>query len=141
MKNCLLLFATCLALFSCSSDTKKQEKISQTISKIDTIEVNYPWTPKSKEEDVIMCYFDEFGQYSLQFGINKIPNNIFLKNNYVYAVALLPVINFNQNLSNVILHQTSLLIPRCSLLSPHPLHQGIRNDFMSHQVRMIIIQS
>ena len=96
MKNCLLLFATCLALFSCSSDSKKQEKIPQTIPKIDTIEVIYPWTPKTKEDDVVMCYFDEFGQYSLQPGTNKIPNNVFLENNYVYAMALFPVINFNQ---------------------------------------------
>ena len=99
MKNCLLLPAYLLLflLFSnCNSDSTKKGEIAQNVAQIDSIEVNYPWThnPKNEEDNLSICYFDEFGQYFFVTGTNKIPNNVFLKNAHVYSQAYFPIINF-----------------------------------------------
>ena len=86
----LLLF---LFLSNCTSDSTKKDEVAQNVAHVDSIEVTYLWTPKSKEEDVIMSYLDEFGQYFLQPGTNKIPNNVFLENSWFNARAIFPIID------------------------------------------------
>ena len=99
MKNFQLLPAYLLFFLffsNCTSDSTKKVETTQNVAQIDRIEVNYPWTPDPKNEadGVFVCYFDEFGQYLLNPGINKIPNNVFLKNAHVYSQAFFPIIDF-----------------------------------------------
>lgn len=66
MKKFLLL-PTCLLHFlflsNCTSDSTKKDKTTQNVTQIDSISVNYPWTPdpKNEEDDIIIYYSDEFG--------------------------------------------------------------------------------
>lgn len=97
MKN-LLFLSACFAilLFSkCSSDTKKKEEIAESVPQIDSIEVNYPWTPDPKNQDEYIFVYgsDEFGEYPFVPGINKIPNNVFLRNSNWNSGAIYPIIN------------------------------------------------
>jgi thiol-disulfide isomerase/thioredoxin len=81
---------------NCTSDPTQKGETTQNVAQIDSIEVNYPWTPDPKNEadGLFVCYFDEFGQYFLNPGINKIPNNVFLRNAHWKSSAFLPIINF-----------------------------------------------
>jgi thiol-disulfide isomerase/thioredoxin len=99
MKNSLLLPAYLLLFLffsNCTSDSTKKSETPQNVVQIDSIEVNYPWTPdpNNEEDGVFVCYFDEFGQYLLNPGINKIPNNVFLRNAHWKSSASLPIIDF-----------------------------------------------
>jgi thiol-disulfide isomerase/thioredoxin len=97
MKNSLLLPACLLFIFfsKCSSDSKKKEEIAQSVPPIDSIEVTYPWTPDpTNEADGIFIYgSDEFGEYPFVPGINKIPNNVFLRNSNWHSGTIYPIIN------------------------------------------------
>ena len=81
---------------NCTSDSPKKVATVQNVTQIDSIEINYPWTPNPKnvKDGIFVCYFDEFGQYLLNPSINKIPNNVFLKNAHVYSQAFFPIIDF-----------------------------------------------
>ena len=99
MRNLFLLPAyLLLSLFfsNCTSDSSKKGEVAQKVAQIDSIEVSYPWTPDPKNEadGLFVCYFDEFGQYFLNPGTNKIPNNVFLRNAHWKSSAFLPIINF-----------------------------------------------
>lgn len=99
MKNFLLLPTFLLLFFffsKCTSDSTKKVETSQNVAQIDSIEVNYPWTPDPKSEisEISMCYHDEFGQYSFSTGNSKIPNNVFLRNANIESEAFYPIINF-----------------------------------------------
>lgn len=98
MKNSLLLPAYLLIslLFSnCNSDSTKKGEIAQNVAQIDSIEVNYPWTPDPKNEtdDIFIYGSDEFGEYPFVPGINKIPNNVFLRNSNWNSGAIFPIVN------------------------------------------------
>jgi thiol-disulfide isomerase/thioredoxin len=98
MKNFLLLPAYLLFFLffsNCTSDSAKKVGTTQNIAQIDSIEVNYPWTPdpKSDMNTVLIRITDEFGEYDLVPGINKIPNVEFLRNSYIFSQSIFPLIN------------------------------------------------
>ncbi|MDZ7900259.1 MAG: TlpA disulfide reductase family protein [Arcicella sp.] len=98
MKNLFLLSAY-LLLFSffsnCTSDSTKKGETTQNVAQVDSIEVNYPWTPDPKNEadDIIIYGSDEFGEYPFVPGINKISNNVFLRNISWHSGAIYPIID------------------------------------------------
>ena len=96
MKTSLLLPAYLLLflfLSNCISDSTKKDETTQNVAHIDSIEVTYPWTPKSKIDDVSILISDEFGEYTFVPGINKIPNNVFLNNSYVLSQSVFPILH------------------------------------------------
>lgn len=98
MKKSILLPAY-LQLFlffsNCTSDSIKKSETIKNVAQIDSIEVNYPWTPDPKNQaDGIFIYgSDEFGEYPFVPGINKIPNNVFIRNSNWHSGAIYPIIN------------------------------------------------
>jgi thiol-disulfide isomerase/thioredoxin len=89
----LLLF---LFFSNCTSDLAKKVETTQNVAQIDSIEVNYPWTPDPKNEaDGIFIYgSDELtGEYPFVPGNNKIPNSVFLRNTNWNSGAIFPIIN------------------------------------------------
>jgi thiol-disulfide isomerase/thioredoxin len=101
MKNSLLSPAYLLLFLffsNCTSDSTKKVETTQNVAQIDSIEVNYPWTPDPKSDlnEVLIRATDEFGEYQLVSGNNKIPNNVFLENSYVFSQAIFPIINCQQ---------------------------------------------
>jgi thiol-disulfide isomerase/thioredoxin len=88
----LLLF---LFFSNCTSDSTKKGETTQNVAQIDSIEVNYPWTPDPKnEEEYIFIYgSDEFEEYPLMSGINKMVNNTYLRNAEWNSGAVFPIVN------------------------------------------------
>lgn len=106
MKKSILLPAY-LQLFlffsNCTSDSIKKSETIKNVAQIDSIEVNYPWTPDPKNQaDGIFIYgSDEFGEYPFVPGINKIPNNVFIRNTNWNSGAIFPIVNLKYKSINV----------------------------------------